>query len=465
MAQDPIRYYVVLKGSPTDLQPYFDQDSAKADEWARDFVVQQVFGRPMADPPLRVRARPSNEIFSGSERSLTADRPQEVVVALDILGSDKQSSSAVVNEIISAVAAKPAIFAGSSPDLPFTAADHWCIGDASDPIFSDRSGAEKLLGVPYLRGQADTTGRGVNVVIVDQGLDRQALGSSYGGGWSVGTAHPGSPLPQPGSVRRPHGMMIAHNILKVAPEAKLFDLPLAPPDKISNIQAFLSFADAAYLQMLMDIDLWKLGSFPGPWILVNPWGIFDRKSEHPLGHYTENPHNHFNQLVVNAVQRDIDVVFAAGNCGQFCPDNRCGEEDRGPSRSIWGANSLEAVVTVGAVRADNMWLGYSSQGPGQPRLGADKPDLCATSQFCEDDDAFSINTGTSAACGLTAGVVAALRSRWNAATVSPHQLKQILNQTARKPTNVPWSTVLAHRLGHGVLNATAAFDQLKHQFP
>jgi hypothetical protein len=91
------------------------------------------------------------------------------------------------------------------------------------------------------------------------------------------------------------------------------------------------------------------------------------------------------------VDDNIDVVFAAGNCGQFCPDSRCGAEDQGPGR----------------------------------KLGWEKPDFCAASHFCEDDDAFSINTGTSAACGLTGGIVAALRSRWNSTRVSPNQLKDI----------------------------------------
>ena len=52
-------------------------------------------------------------------------------------------------------------------------------------------------------------------------------------------------------------MMIAHNILKVAPRAKLFDMPLAPVAKISNITAFLSLADAAFRQMLFDIAIWR----------------------------------------------------------------------------------------------------------------------------------------------------------------------------------------------------------------
>jgi hypothetical protein len=459
MTQDPIRYYVVLRTGQGIKSRDFDKDEA-----AR-VIAQKVYGsRIRGQPPFRVRAIPTSEVLSSTEGPEISANLQEVVVALDVLGRGKRSASDVVNDIMGAVAGKSDVFAGSSPDLAFAAADHWCVGDGADPVFSDRSAAERLLGIDYLRNQANTSGEGVNVVIVDQGLDRQALGNSYGDGWTVGKAQPGAPLPQPGSARRSHGMMIAHNVLKVAPKAKLFDLPLAPT-KISNIQAFLSLADAAYCRMLIDIALWRIERFPGPWILVNPWGIYDRRSEHPLGHYTENPYSHFNQLVAGAVASSIDVVFAAGNCGQFCPDNRCGERDRGPSRSIWGANSLEPVITVGAVRADGMWLGYSSQGPGQPQLGSKKPDLCAASQFCEDDDAFSINTGTSAACGLTAGIVAALRSRWNSATVSPHQLKLALNQTARKPPGLNWTSSLGHRLGNGVLDARAAFDALRNQFP
>jgi hypothetical protein len=461
MTQDLIRYYVVLKASEDHLRStYLKKD---AGEMGRH-IATQVYGREIASPPFTVRSFPSY-ISPAAEHADMFDKLERLVVALDIRGDGPKSSRNVVTDIINAVAAKPAVFAGSSPDIPIASTDHWCIGEALDPIFADRSAAERTVGIDFLRSQPGTDGTGVNVVIVDQGLDRQELGASYVSGWPVGAAQPGHPLPHPGSVRPPHAMMIANNVLKVAPRAKLFDLPMVPP-QISNIQAFLSDANAAYIQMLTDISLLRLGpQFSGPWILVNPWAIVSRKGEIPLGHYTEDPNSPFNVDVANAVMQNFDVVFAAGNCGQFCPDIRCGGRDRGPSRSIWGANSLEQVFTVGAVRADDMWLGYSSQGPGQPRLGSAKPDLCVTSQFCEDDDGFNINTGTSAACGLAAGVIAALRSRWDTATVSPHRLKQILNQTARKPTNVPWSNKLAHRLGHGILDLKAAYAVLQSQYP
>jgi hypothetical protein len=465
MTPNPIRYYVVLK-NPRGFSPeYFHDDAAAADRWAARYIAAQVYGREMVDDlPFSTAARPSSQVYLGSEKPSKKPQPDELVVALNVVGNAKLSPIQVVNDINKAALQKPEVFAGSSPDIPFAASDHWCIGEAADPMFSDRSAAERLLHIDYLRAQANTTGTGVNVVLVDEGLDKGELGASYGGGWTVGHSLPGTAMQPPGSIRRTHGMMMAHNILKVAPGATLFDLPLAPA-KISNITAFLSLAHAAYHQALTDIESGAVGNHPGPWIFVNPWGIYDRKSEQPPGWYTTNPANPFNKLIVKVVNAKIDVVFAAGNCGQFCPDFRCGGEDQGPGYSIWGANSLEQVLTVGAVRADTMWLGYSSQGPGQSALGPHKPDLCATSQFCEDGDAFSINTGTSAACGLTGGVVAALRSHWDSTRVSPHQLKHVLNQSARKSPGLGWNNSLGHRLGNGILDAKAAFDQLKIHFP
>ena len=457
MTQDPIRHFIVLKlvGKEREaiIQNYFSGNL----DWIAGYIAGKIY-REDKNPPFGIAALPSAGVRLDDK---TPYLPQEVVVALNIFGNDKLRPEDVVQDIIRAAMEQRGIFAGSSPDIAFAGADHWCAGEAADPIFSDRSGAERLLGVDFLRKQSKTAGKDVNVVVVDQGLDANALGPRYGGGWKVGNVDPGSPIR---SVGRSHGMMIAHNILKVAPEATLFDLPLAPT-RISDIQAFLSLALAAYHIVLADIANWKTGKFPGPWILVNPWGIFDRKSEIPLGHYTTKPNSPFNLKVGDAVAQHIDVIFAAGNCGQFCPDKRCGKNDNGPGRSIWGANSLASVLTVGAVRADSLWLGYSAQGPGQPLLGPDKPDLCAASQFCEDDDAFSINTGTSAACGLTGGVVAALRSRWNSTRVPPGALKDILNQTARKPPGLGSDDVLKHRLGNGILDARAAFKELKKQFP
>jgi hypothetical protein len=249
---------------------------------------------------------------------------------------------------------------------------------------------------------------------------------------------------------------------------RLFDCPLIPPSvpglppSIVSLPSFLGDAWSAWTSMLSDIQHFKdNGEYPGPWILMNAWSIYDRRTEAVPGDYTDNP-NHFFTIRVNQAVNDhqIDVVFCAGNCGLFCADMRCGTNDRGPGLSIHGANAFARVLTVGAVRTDTVWLGYSSQGPGPPHLAYYKPDLSAPSQFSEDHNAFDGNVGTSAAAAVAAGVVAALRQRWAPPLVSPDQLRQILVDTARR-TEPAWNG----RVGNGIIDGSAAYDSAEQQFP
>jgi hypothetical protein len=203
--------------------------------------------------------------------------------------------------------------------------------------------------------------------------------------------------------------------------------------------------------------------FPGPWVFCNAWGMYDRRFEAIPGEYSGNPNHLFNRLIkdVTGTLRH-DAIFAAGNCGTFCPNERCGPNDRGIGQSILGANSHRAVLTVGAVRADGIWLGYSSQGPGQPRFRrpgttrVEKPDLCAPSHFVEVDDGAWLNSGTSAACGVVTGAVAALRSGFvGKSKPSTEKLREALRQTAA-PAGGGWNP----RLGHGILDLQAAVTKL-----
>lgn len=105
------------------------------------------------------------------------------------------------------------------------------------------------------------------------------------------------------------------------------------------------------------------------------------------------------------------------------------------------------------------------------------PDLCLPSNFRDEHDAFTgnaaepyvgdrgtpfiSNTGTWAACGLAAGVFAALRSRWGPITVTPDYLIQRSNATARKTGGPGWNG----RLGNGVLDTRAAFSNLNALYP
>jgi hypothetical protein len=183
---------------------------------------------------------------------------------------------------------------------------------------------------------------------------------------------------------------LVRNIVDAAPDATFYDVPLIPI-RISDVTAFIGTALHVFNQLKQLIEFlrqFSVATWNGPWVLVNAWSIFDRSTEVPLGDYTENP-NHPLNVVVDAMVNDaLDIVFAAGNCGQFCPVRRCGELDVGPGSSIFGANSHRRVLSVGAVRTDARWLGSSSQGPGQRLLSRWKPDLCAPSYFREVGDAF-----------------------------------------------------------------------------
>ncbi|WP_316197464.1 S8 family serine peptidase [Bradyrhizobium sp. SZCCHNS2002] len=356
-------------------------------------------------------------------------------------------------------------FKAVGADIALSQSEFFCPTNPDQLLFGDRDTARRLTGADAL-GEQGLTGRGVNVVVIDQGFDARLV-KNFGGGLANGDV-------EPGSTRRGHGPMMVRNIADAAPDAMFYDVPLLPA-RIGDVTGFISTAlhvfyllDAliAYLRQL-PVPQWK-----GPWVLVNAWSIFDRSSEHPRGDYTERRDHPLN-AIVGTIGAAADIVFAAGNCGQFCPDRRCGKADVGPGSSIFGANSHPDVLTVGAVRTDARWAGRSSQGPGQPQLSRHKPDLCAPSYFREvGADAFAGNvdgaflsndgppylasTGTSAACGLAAGIVAAIRSGCDQTSVSPGQLRQLLNDHARKVEGPSWNG----QLGHGIINVEDALAAL-----
>jgi subtilisin family serine protease len=334
---------------------------------------------------------------------------------------------------------------------------HLCSGfPAADARpFGNRTRIREIMGIDALKARG-LTGRGVNVVVIDRGLNRDEIMAHRPASWGGGLTPDIDPGVAPPTS---HGMMVARNILDIAPEATLYDVPIIPM-QITRPRVFASSVDAIYKAVVGKIR--KLRHRSGTntaWILVNAWAIFDRTFEWPPGDYTRNTHNlkwehghPLNHMMTMAsVKENIDVVFGAGNCGQFTSTRRCGRQDRGEGRSIWGANAHINVVTVGAMSANGYWLGYSSQGPA-PWGVAQKPDFCAPSQFYEDHDAFMVNSGTSAATGLTAGVIAAIRSNpsgeWGPDGLYPIDLKSLMNKSATGQAGV-WN----ERTGHGMLNA------------
>jgi subtilisin family serine protease len=165
-------------------------------------------------------------------------------------------------------------------------------------------------------------------------------------------------------------------------------------------------------------------------VVSNSWGMFSPDWDFPVGHpgnYSDNPAHPFNVIVAALERQGADILFAAGNCGQSpCIDWRCGF---GPTqRAICGANSHPKVLSIAGIDTRKRHIGYSSEGPG--RLAAQKPDVSAYTEFTGSMVYGSADGGTSAACPVAAGVVAAVRSKYSAAKVSPAKLRALVQKTA-----------------------------------
>ena len=106
-------------------------------------------------------------------------------------------------------------------DLPIRVTDYWSPAKSTDPIFSTRRVANQLMNIT----KEEKPEIGANVVIVDQGLNQnyiKELGGLFMGGWHLSGA------PRPGNYGLGHGSMLVRNILKVAPDARIYDLPVSP---------------------------------------------------------------------------------------------------------------------------------------------------------------------------------------------------------------------------------------------
>lgn len=354
-----------------------------------------------------------------------------------------------------------------SPSLTTSAprGQHWCSGTGQGVQFGRMRDARRLIEADALAtagpGGCPLDGQGVNVFVVDQGISAayvNSLGGTYGGGMSFSSGSGSKQHGEGGApyrpLRRTHGAMMVRTILDLAPRAKIYDLPLIP-DRISDVTSFVGHAVWAYFFLkaafLNRTDL-------GQWVVVNPWGVVGRFGETVRHNYTGNTGNWLN-WIVDTIAQDHDVVFSAGNSGQFCPNLRAPGYDVGAGESIFGANGLEAVNSIGAVRTDGVWVGTSSQGRAHYEISGEtneKPDYAAPSWYADDIDASLRSSGTSAASAVAAGVIASLRQGWTQGTVKPAALKDALRDGARSADQPGWNG----RTGMGILNVPGAIGQL-----
>jgi len=342
------------------------------------------------------------------------------------------------------------------------------VGIFSDPVIEstqtcggDRAVGEaadiaQRLAVDQLAAKG-MDGTGVALAVVDTGVSVAYL-ESVGRHPNFDAQHswkPRSVTSQPGQHPIDHGTMCAFDAGIAAPAATLLDYPVLLSRKQSTpvMEGLLSDAVAAHGRLLQMQQ--ALPPHYKSLVVTNSWGMFSPRWDFPPGNpgnYSDNADHPFNVIVASLVAAGADVLFAAGNCGPECPDQRCGFANTSP---ICGANSHPSVICVAGVDSNNGRVGYSSVGPG--RLFAQKPDISAYTHFT-GSQVFSPepDSGTSAACPVAAGVVAAVRTRCPASQISPAQLKSILFQTAKDLGPVGFD----YEYGWGVLDVPNLLSQL-----
>lgn len=311
-------------------------------------------------------------------------------------------------------------------------------------------------------------GRDVAVAIVDTGINLSHLAAKLGRTPILDVANSwrptGSPT-LPGQFPVDHGTMCAYNALLAAPNATLLDVPaLASNLPGGNVTGrTISSALQAFSYLLSNYAVafaaGGLHKYKGL-VISNSWGIYHPSWDFPVGHrgrYCDNPKHPFAAIVQTLSAAGADIVFAAGNCGGDCPDSRCQGRSVG---AIMGANAYAEVLTVAACLVTNKdRLGYSSQGPSISGMPASqKPDLTAYAHFL-GSEAFgpsSPDSGTSTACPLVAGCIAAIRTAAAAAPSSlpPASLISQLIVTAKQLSGTPtgWNA----DYGYGVIDYISA---------
>jgi hypothetical protein len=189
-----ISYYVLLKKTPQLWERYV------AGGGSVDLVESLFKGNWTPSTPglinvFSVETLPSNDVWvlgQSATRASYAQAPQELVVGVSV---DRGAIELFHDEVNlppkdgPPADPNPIQIRGGAIDLPLGITEHWCPGESADPIFGDSEAALALLRIPEFQAENGTDGQDVNVVIVDQGLDRVRL-PNYVDGWRVGSVIP-----------------------------------------------------------------------------------------------------------------------------------------------------------------------------------------------------------------------------------------------------------------------------------
>lgn len=324
------------------------------------------------------------------------------------------------------------------------------------PAVGNAATVRKRLGIAAL-AKRGLTGKGVALAIMDTGINLAAL-RSRGLDPKLDrklTYSPRGTKATPGKYPISHGSMCAFDALIAGQKATLLDFPILNPETDdTGLSGFLSDATAAYSVLLTALR--KGGRLHGKALVVNnSWGIYSAKDDFPKGHpgrYIDNPNHPFNIICGTLSRAGADILFAAGNCGPECPDDRC----TSTKHTIMGANASSAVTTVAGVDTRNKRVGYSSMGPGIAGMSPTKPNFACYTHFIGSRPD-TPDTGTSAATPVMAGCIAALRTKLSPAKLSPADLARELRADAIHPGYpVGWNP----SIGYGIIQPAATAARL-----
>ncbi|GGK93578.1 hypothetical protein Sme01_58710 [Sphaerisporangium melleum] len=319
---------------------------------------------------------------------------------------------------------------------------------------------ERLLRVPELRA-GGYDGSGVALAVCDTGVNAAHVTEHLGRDVTVDAERsfvPAGVSGKPGEFAVDHGTMCAFDTLIAAPRASLVDVPILLSRRQGGtvMDGLLSDAVAAFAHLRTVLDAQPAAS--RALVVSNSWGSFSPLWDLPpgvAGNYSDSAAHPFNIIVGSLEQAGADILFAAGNCGTECKDRRCAF----PGRPIVGANSHPQVLSIGGVDTNGERVGYSSQGPG--RLSDRKPDVCSYTHFA-GSKAFGDDvpdSGTSAACPVAAGLVAAIRTRWPASRLTPSQLRTLMHRTAEDRSTVGFD----YDYGYGIADTAALLAALRRR--
>lgn len=338
-----------------------------------------------------------------------------------------------------------------------------CFDD--DPLGTKDDVVDKLqLAALHAHG---LDGEGVAVAIVDTGINLDHLEARLGFRPKLDASYSWKPAGLdvlPGHYPVGHGTMCAYATLLAAPKATLIDVPalVGTPAGGAVIGRRLSavFQAIAQLSAFWSIAFTAAGAPKYKALVIsNSWGMYHPSWDFPRGHrgrYSDNPNHAFTRNVAGMGGFDnVDFVFAAGNCGSNCPDVRCeGITDD----TITGANASETVLTVAGCTVNDERVGYSSIGPGISGMAREKPDVTAYTHFAGSEalGPGRPDKGTSTACPLAAGCIAALRTKLAPATATPLALNAYIRRIAQPLGNNGWNA----ETGHGIINPIAVAREL-----